>query len=59
VRRFIGLIDKAGMYKKTKTQTGCLQKKKYFMHGKSHHMGLDTNDYGLLTEPMQANMFSP
>ena len=30
--------------------------KKYFMHGTSHHMGLDTHDYGLLTEPMQANM---
>ncbi|HQW70087.1 MAG TPA: M24 family metallopeptidase, partial [Flavobacterium sp.] len=30
--------------------------KKYFMHGTSHHMGLDTHDYGLLHEPMQANM---
>ena len=30
--------------------------KKYFMHGTSHHLGLDTNDYGLLDEPMQANM---
>jgi len=30
--------------------------KKYFMHGTSHHMGLDTHDYGVLTEPMQANM---
>jgi Xaa-Pro aminopeptidase len=29
--------------------------KKYFMHGTSHHMGLDTHD-GILTEPMQANM---
>ena len=29
--------------------------KKYFMHGTSHHMGLDTHDYGILTEPMQAN----
>jgi Xaa-Pro aminopeptidase len=26
--------------------------KKYFMHGTSHHMGLDTHDYGILTEPM-------
>ena len=25
------------------------------MHGTSHHMGLDTHDYGLLHEPMQAN----
>ncbi len=30
--------------------------KKYFMHGTSHHMGLDTHDYGLLYEPMQAGM---
>ena len=30
--------------------------KKYFMHGTSHHMGLDTHDYGLLDQPMQANM---
>jgi len=30
--------------------------KKYFMHGTSHHMGLDTHDYGVLTEPMQAGM---
>ena len=30
--------------------------KKYFMHGTSHHMGLDTHDYGLLNKPMEANM---
>ncbi len=30
--------------------------KKYFMHGTSHHMGLDTHDYGLLHKPMKANM---
>jgi Xaa-Pro aminopeptidase len=30
--------------------------KKYFMHGTSHHMGLDTHDYGVLWEPMKANM---
>ena len=30
--------------------------KKYFMHGTSHHIGLDTHDYGLLHEPMQENM---
>lgn len=30
--------------------------KKYFMHGTSHHMGLDTHDYGVLTDPIQANM---
>lgn len=30
--------------------------KKYFMHGTSHHMGLDTHDYGLLYEPIEAQM---
>ncbi|MBL4745845.1 MAG: aminopeptidase P N-terminal domain-containing protein [Flavobacteriaceae bacterium] len=30
--------------------------KKYFMHGTSHHMGLDTHDYGNLKAPMKANM---
>ena len=30
--------------------------KKYFMHGTSHNMGLDTHDYGILWEPMKANM---
>jgi Xaa-Pro aminopeptidase len=30
--------------------------KKYFMHGTSHHIGLDTHDYGILSEPMEANM---
>lgn len=30
--------------------------KKYFMHGTSHHMGLDTHDYGLLHLPMEAQM---
>lgn len=30
--------------------------KKYFMHGTSHNIGLDTHDYGLLYEPLKANM---
>jgi Xaa-Pro aminopeptidase len=30
--------------------------KKYFMHGTSHHMGLDTHDYGALKKPIQAGM---
>ena len=30
--------------------------KKYFMHGTSHHLGLDTHDYGLLHEVIQPNM---
>lgn len=30
--------------------------KKYFMHGNSHHLGLDTHDYGILTDPFVPNM---
>ncbi|WP_405268127.1 aminopeptidase P N-terminal domain-containing protein [Cellulophaga sp. Ld12] len=30
--------------------------KKYFMHGTSHHIGLNTHDYGALKTPMKANM---
>lgn len=30
--------------------------KKYFMHGTSHHLGLNTHDYGLLNEPIAAGM---
>lgn len=30
--------------------------KKYFMHGTSHFIGLDTHDVGLWTEPIKANM---
>lgn len=30
--------------------------KKYFMHGTSHFLGLDTHDYGDNTQPMQAGM---
>ena len=30
--------------------------KKYFMHGTSHFLGLDTHDLGLWHEPIQANM---
>lgn len=30
--------------------------KKYFMHGTSHHMGLDTHDYGALKKPIEAGM---
>ena len=30
--------------------------KKYFMHGTSHHLGLDTHDYGLIDDPMKENM---
>lgn len=30
--------------------------KKFFMHGTSHYIGLDTHDVGLWTEPIQAGM---
>ena len=30
--------------------------KKFFMHGVSHHLGLDTHDYGLIENPLKANM---
>ena len=30
--------------------------KKYFMHGTSHFIGLDTHDVGLWTEPIKENM---
>ena len=47
------LLDKADVKKE---DTNWPAYKKYFMHGTSHHIGLDTHDYGILTEPMQANM---
>jgi len=49
----LGLIDKADVQNEN---PDCPAYKKYFMHGTSHHMGLDTHDYGLLNEPMKANM---
>jgi len=49
----LGLLDKADVQNENQDWPAY---KKYFMHGTSHHMGLDTHDYGILTEPMQANM---
>ena len=48
----LGLLDKADVQNEDKNWPAY---KKYFMHGTSHHIGLDTHDYGLLHEPMQAN----
>jgi Xaa-Pro aminopeptidase len=48
----LGLLDKADVQNEDKDWPAY---KKYFMHGTSHHIGLDTHDYGILTEPMQAN----
>jgi Xaa-Pro aminopeptidase len=47
------LLDKADMQNENPDWPAY---KKYFMHGTSHHMGLDTHDYGVLTKPMKANM---
>ena len=49
----LGLLDKADIQNETPKNPAY---KKYFMHGTSHHIGLDTHDYGLLHEPIQANM---
>ena len=49
----LGLLDKADVANENPEWPAY---KKYFMHGTSHHLGLDTHDYGILTEPMQANM---
>ena len=49
----LGLLDKADVQNENPEWPAY---KKYFMHGTSHHMGLDTHDYGLLHEPMKANM---
>ena len=49
----LGLLDKADVKNENPDWPAY---KKYFMHGTSHHIGLDTHDYGLLHEPMQENM---
>ncbi|MBR9756986.1 MAG: aminopeptidase P family protein [Algicola sp.] len=49
----LGLLDKADVQNENPDWPAY---KKYFMHGTSHHLGLDTHDYGILTEPMTANM---
>ncbi|MDT0642021.1 aminopeptidase P family protein [Zunongwangia sp. F363] len=48
----LGLLDKADVQNEDKDWPAY---KKYFMHGTSHNIGLDTHDYGILTEPMMAN----
>ena len=49
----LGLIDKADVKYENPDWPAY---KKYFMHGTSHHMGLDTHDYGALKTPMKAGM---
>ncbi|MBT8291594.1 MAG: M24 family metallopeptidase, partial [Muriicola sp.] len=48
----LGLLDKADVKNENKDWPAY---KKYFMHGTSHHIGLDTHDYGPLKSPMKAN----
>lgn len=49
----LGLIDKTDVKNENQDWPAY---KKYFMHGTSHHMGLDTHDYGALKTPMKAGM---
>jgi Xaa-Pro aminopeptidase len=49
----LGLIDKTDI-KNQKAEWPAY--KKYFMHGTSHFIGLDTHDVGLWNEPIQAGM---
>ena len=47
------LLDKVDIQNEDKENKAY---KKYFMHGTSHHLGLNTHDYGLLHLPMEPNM---
>mgnify|MGYP000533441225 FL=1 len=49
----LGLLDKADVQNEDSKRPAY---KKYFMHGTSHHMGLDTHDFGPLKTPMKENM---
>lgn len=49
----LGLLSKADVQREDKDKPAY---KKYFMHGTSHHLGLDTHDYGPLKTPMKAGM---
>lgn len=49
----LGLIDKADVQNQNPKWPAY---KKYMMHGTSHHMGLDTHDYGLLSDDFVAGM---
>tara|TARA_B100001564_G_scaffold98375_1_gene80678 strand:+ start:83679 stop:84977 length:1299 start_codon:yes stop_codon:yes gene_type:complete len=49
----LGLIDKLDIKNQDNNNPAY---KKYFMHGTSHHIGLDTHDFGQLKTPMLPNM---
>ena len=49
----LGLLDKADVKNENPDWPAY---KEYMMHGVSHHIGLNTHDYGELKTPMKANM---
>lgn len=49
----LGLLDKSDIQNQTDSRPAF---KKYFTHGTSHHLGLDTHDYGNIHEPIEKNM---
>lgn len=49
----LGLLDKKDVQNQNPEWPAY---KKYFMHGTSHFIGLDTHDVGLWTEPLKAGM---
>lgn len=49
----LGLLSKNDVQNQTKENPAF---KKYFTHGVSHHLGLDTHDYGDLSRPIEKNM---
>ena len=49
----IGILNKVDIQNQTKKKPAY---KKYFSHGTSHHMGLDTHDYCNLDMPFEKNM---
>ena len=50
--RSLGLIDQHDIDKQNPAMPAY---KKYFMHGTSHHIGLDVHDYGHYHKPVQEN----
>ena len=48
----LGLLDKADIQSQTEKNPAF---KKYFTHGTSHHLGLDTHDYGDINLPVEEN----
>ncbi len=49
----LGLIDQTDIKNQDPTKPAY---KKYFMHGTSHHLGLDVHDVGTMYEPIQVGM---